>query len=62
MREKVAELKALIGAKSDQRLATVLGLSIHCIAKWKAGKTRPSYLAQEKIDALVKKHSKGAKS
>jgi DNA-binding transcriptional regulator YiaG len=61
MREKVAELKALIGVVSDQRLATALGVSVPCISKWKRGLSKPSYLAQEKIDALVKKHSKGAK-
>jgi DNA-binding transcriptional regulator YiaG len=59
MKEQVENWKAILKLTSDQELAIRLGMSLSAISQWKSGKTKPSRLALNSINALLKK---GAKS
>jgi DNA-binding transcriptional regulator YiaG len=61
MKKQLLYLREILGVKSDEKVARAIGVTLNTVAKWKAGQRAPSILAQEKIDALIKKHSKGIK-
>ena len=49
---EVFELRKRLGW-SREKLASELGISFFTLQKWELGNTRPSPLAQEKIDKLI---------
>ena len=61
MKDKIQEWRILFGVTSDENLARAFGVTASALNKWKAGLTKPSPMAQEKIDAALKRVSKGAK-
>ena len=48
----ILELRKKLGW-SREKMASELGVSFFTIQKWELGDTKPSPLAQEKIDALL---------
>jgi len=55
MKEQVENWKAILKLTSDQELAHLLGMSLSAISQRKSGKTKPSRLALNSINALLKK-------
>jgi DNA-binding transcriptional regulator YiaG len=55
--EEVKELLELAKSNgiSQERLARILGVSYFTLYRWKAQKSKPSYLARERIRELIKK-------
>lgn len=41
---------------SKEKMASEIGVSFWTLEKWEMGYHKPSRLAQEKIDAIIKKH------
>jgi transcriptional regulator with XRE-family HTH domain len=44
---------------SQEKLARRLGVTLNTVQRWEMGKTRPSPLAREKIEALLKEFFDG---
>lgn len=50
----IKELRQKLNLSQD-KLASIIGVAPYTVRRWESGKYKPSPLAQEKIDTLVKK-------